>query len=678
MLDDKLNSAFISGGTCHSVVRFLDDTMSRVIFPNPCWGLREPSHNAAFFQIHNDEVNKNALKPGGEGAAPLYYSSLMAQLYTPEELRQPLRQVPPPRSGHLMVSCARRRSLILHGGLELGSEALLNDTWEYSLVTLRWIQLLCRGSANKNNFLHRRDFIGADQGLLGDDGMPPKAFGQCGTLFRNESCLFVHGGVKRRDDLSFPAFQLDIEKRLWTPLELTEPLPSMWGSVAQTVRVPVCGGGITNGLHSTWMRPYMPLSQQPKQKQQFVELVVVFGGMQGTEAYNDTYFLYLTTPPPSYCRLHYAETEPRVIEKLPSVPHTVFPGRRRACSTVCKDFFLFVFGGRDNAEFYNDMWVLNVCTQQWIMVREETPLRFMHDFFLRPFDSVPGRRIMNFVENVLRIRQAGEWLRESTYSPHRCMSRNSSARWRTGAVMVSRGVEVFILGGFTYDSRDILETHNDVHVYNFMRHTWRIVEMNEEAVLPPLPADYYETLVASLHGVLTEKATGHQKMIAPNGKKPARIKSVRLRPRTMAAMCPDPLRPGLRFFLFGGRSEDEPNGELYDVRIFTDNTDPCLFLGRENDPCADESVPGRLWELCRAVRPLQEQARDWVRATLEEELRLRRTRSLVASSGYSFVEERQLEEARVMRTALLAKVRERLPPGLLVAVEHTPPFVLGK
>lgn len=636
----------------------------------------------------------------------------------------------------------------------------------------RWIQLICRGASRKEGLPRgcgsgslcgsgRSDISSRRSSNIGfyyfsrllrhgireevdnDDGMPPKAFGQCGALFADGRFLFVHGGVTQGNTTSLHAFQLDIAERLWTPLQLSKQLPSMWGSIAQTVRIPAPETHFASGVTKKCRRSLSSSKsaaaifeenqeqqeeekrrerqQQQKagKKQSFVEVVVVFGGMQGNSALNDTYILYLTSPPPCYRRLHYADDEPRAVEKLPSLPSNFFPGRRRACSAVCKNYFIFVFGGRDADFFYNDLWVLNVCTRQWIMVREETPLQYMRDFFLKPFDFEPGVRIKTYVENVLKMRRDGVLCSKPTLIPYRCRHFNSSAVWRTGAVMVSRGVEIFILGGFTYDSHGALETHSDVHVYNFMHHVWREVEIISDCPLPPFPNGYFDeptepplplppssssSLVCQCSAAAPEIAQRHDLTPGPqkecasskNWDLVKNISSVSLKGRTMATMCADPVMPGFRFFLFGGRAEDEPNAELYDVRIYVDHAGLRANLWkklqsthwradeRQHDvafsstSATDELLQRRGRCFCWGERKLREQAADLIRAALLEAPRLCSTKGLLLRSDYTVVDENQIAQAQSVAVALKDKTNRVLPLQLRSVVMCSPTFLPKK
>ncbi|ESL09178.1 hypothetical protein TRSC58_03105 [Trypanosoma rangeli SC58] len=689
----------------------------------------EVQYHATFFQLHDGAANKLAVAPQsslsqGDGTeATMASESFSSQaaacqrlgtaasssLHTPEELLQPLHQVPAARSGHLLLSCGPRRSLILHGGLEVGSTSFLNDTWEYMIDAQRWVQLICRGAPAKRCCRSRRssESVSGEEQVM-DGEMPPKAFGQSGTLFGGGRLLFVHGGVTCGNGDAAPAFKLDIERRLWSKVQLTMQLPPRWGSVAQTLLVPVCTsapakrlppkslGASFSSVSSSLAREETAVKAQEEepQQQRSTEVVVVFGGMRDTEAYNTTYLLYLTTPPRSSGKLRYREGEARVVEVIPSMAPYIFPGRRRACATVCRDFFFFVFGGRDSTHFYNDLWVLNAYTRQWVMVREETPLRFMREFFLRPYDKKPGARILEYVKNVILLRRDIRRCRTPVSIPHRCRHCNSSALWRTGAVMVARGMEIFILGGFTYDGRGLIETHKDVHVYNYMRHIWREAYVDVGCLPSPFPAGYSTTR----EGEHTQNWESMKNMtsVLPDG-------------RTMAAMCVDPVIPGFRFFLYGGRSEDEPIGELYDVRVHVTCTalsDTSLVYEGELQHCGDAAfVPTattlhstlRRRRLSHATLPvgptgavqltlqgspcrwghrtLRDQTGDWVRAVLLEEATLRRTTGLLLRPEDKVVRQEWLEEAHAAGVKLRKKADEMFPDAVLSVVSCAPPFI---
>ncbi|SCU71523.1 Galactose oxidase, central domain/Kelch motif containing protein, putative [Trypanosoma equiperdum] len=523
-----------------------------------------PRHYVAMHRLHDHGVNKVAISSSSTDAA-------LKSLYTPEELNQPLQQTPQARSGHLLLSCPQRRSIILHGGLSNGPLGLMNDTWEFLVDYHRWVRLICRGEPRKelnsseyatlqserntthssifrDDYYDDNDSDDAEASVAGGL-MPPRAFGQCGVLYGEGRFLFVHGGVTTLGRTTSDAFRLDIERRSWARIPLLQPMPSMWGSAAQVVRLPVkalvAAGQISTTGNSC---------EEEEQEGRVVEVVVLFGGMHQANAFNDTYFLYLTQPPPSEGRTSYKEGEGRVVVKLPPVPKKIFPGRRRACSVVCNNYFLFIFGGRDENYFYNDMWILNTLTRQWVMVRGEVPQLYMQEFFRFPCRTAPGIRIMGLVEEILRFRRKAVGT-DGKDNPHKSRRYNSSAYWRTGATMVNYGTEVFVFGGFTMDQFGYIITHRDVHAYDYVHHVWREVEVEEGRSLPPFPPGYFRS--SCLAG---EEPQPQWELLRG-------IPSMFSEGRTMAAMCRDPIRPSLRFFMFGGRMEDDPCGDLFDVRI---------------------------------------------------------------------------------------------------------------
>nr|CCC90480.1 conserved hypothetical protein [Trypanosoma congolense IL3000] len=585
-----------------------------------------PSYYVAMHQLHSHEVNNVSIRSHPAAAS-------VRNMYTEKELRQPLRQVPDPRSGHVLLSCPQRRSIILHGGLNIGPNGAMNDTWEFSVDLQRWVQLICRGApANGTNSVRENASVGGSRSgganavnshnqyygnadVPADDGeMPPKAFGQCGALFGDGRFLMIHGGIAASCITPSSVYQLDIEKRLWTKLNLTQPIPPIWGSVAQVVRLPASVAADTGGREIT--------CTEATGEERFVEVVVIFGGVDQEKAYNDTYYLYLTEPPPSSGCKEYAQGEMRVVKKLESLPTDIFPGRRRACSVVCNNFFLFVFGGREENTFYNDLWVLNSITQRWIMVRAETPQRYMQEFFRFPYSREPGDRIMALVRKLLEVRRVEQTSVGVTESPHRCMRYNGSAYWRTGAVMSSYGTNVFILGGFTMDKIGSMITHDDVHVYDYVHHIWREAHVEEGRCLPAFPPNYFSPA---------------QEGVAPQWGLVQNVRSTRVVGRTMAAICPDPVQPSLRFFLFGGRVEDDPCGELYDVRIHLElpkapsPADPVLERQRELAavcfPPTWERAPWEISAYCR--RSLHQQMVDWIRPLLKEDESLSTVRRVV-------------------------------------------------
>ncbi|KAH8612103.1 Kelch motifGalactose oxidase central domain [Trypanosoma vivax] len=615
----------------------------------------DPAYFAASYELHN-HLNDIVVR----------HPSSTCRFHTAEEHNQPLCQVPAPRSGHLLLSCPQRRSIILHGGLGVGPLDAMNDTWEYCPDEQRWIKLICHSATADASSQDSEDSVSSE-----DSCMPPRAFGQCGTLFGGGRFLFVHGGITPSNSTSSCAFQLDLEKRLWTRVRLSQPLQNMWGSVAQTLRIPrvdtinkgCCSESETQETAGSTPVRKRDTSRRKCHRDQ-VEVVVLFGGMQDDMAFNDTYFLYLSSPP-GLDRDAYGENDERFVLKLPSLSKHTFPGRRRACSSVCNDMFLFVFGGRDNHSFYNDMWVLNAYTRQWVMIRGETPPRYMQEFFRWPFKTFAGERVMNFVENLLTVRRSRGLCCDITGAPHACRRFNSSACCRTGAVMVSRGTELFVVGGFTLTATGLIETHDDVHVYDYMRHTWRVVPVKVGLPLPPFPMGYFQTGVSAVprnenegpfEPPLEWKLVQNLRSTAPNG-------------RTMAGMCADPIFPGLRFFMFGGRYGEDACGELYDVRISTLDSD---YSQKGASPFCTPGLGVPVEYEHR--RSLHAQTMEWLKAILVEHDVLTSATSLLRNrhENRRLARKEWLEDARKCGAA--TRVLELLPNPLQAYLKRPRPY----
>ncbi|KPI88396.1 hypothetical protein ABL78_2515 [Leptomonas seymouri] len=178
-------------------------------------------------------------------------------------------------------------------------------------------------------------------------------------------------------------------------------------------------------------------------------------------------------------------------ETIPST--SALHGRRRPTSAAFNRHFMFIFGGRDDLYFYNDLWCLNIVTRTWVQVRDGIPAHLMRRFLENPHNPRFGmllnergaqlrRRTVAAVEaklahnanstmnNMIRSRD----IHYALYSS----SVNSTARARTGACMV---VDVqreclYLYGGFAYTGQQHL-TFFDLHAYYVKENVWRRVSI---------------------------------------------------------------------------------------------------------------------------------------------------------------------------------------------------------
>ncbi|TPP47741.1 Galactose oxidase, central domain family protein [Leishmania donovani] len=619
-----------------------------------------------------------------------------------QEARRPY-PAPQPRSGHVLLPCPERGSLIMFGGL---GNVPFNDVWEYDVRTGRWAELprQCRN-------------------------MPPPAYGQAASLYQDvngETCMAILGGISVGDICCSGFFSLNLNRLTWRRVQTTIPFFDMWGATAQTLYAPrrssVLYTATTPGAAADEERGGDEGNGTRVSAEE--QVVVLFGGMteEGEvvrpvthlfhfdhrltaaeiDSNPDMYLKSIEYEKSEYARImrrvlaeediadvhttgenglspsietrcsQWREAHPntlmrwrrRALEKMAGkywVEYLPAPedlhGRRRSTSAAYKRHFMYIFGGRDDFYFYNDLWCLNLITRTWVQVREGVPPHLLRSFLAEPYNPMYGILIN---DRGAQLRQEtitkteAKLLHNSTNGTINPMYRardvhhalfassvNSSARARTGACMV---VDVqrdclYVYGGFSYTGQQHL-TFFDLHAFYIGENVWRrvcicrerpwevMIDAAADAVgivnpaeegrpyarhaspssaagaggqtmgsgapsLPPtlmgyaaryLQGDPFTT--ASASGILVAASLGPP--LAPRGSRTSRMPNTHSAPgahrncfhlpsfvpeaRTMAAMVEDPVHPGARFFLHGGRSGEEACGDFFELRTYVGRT----------------------------------------------------------------------------------------------------------
>ncbi|KAG5490301.1 hypothetical protein JKF63_00421 [Porcisia hertigi] len=683
-----------------------------------------------------------------------------------EQLRDARRPypAPKPRSGHVLLSCPERGSLIMFGGL---GNVPFNDVWEYDVRTGRWAELRCvpaqeeedqvalqqqqqRRSPAQHSDLHPtapddEDATTTSRGNVYDDAsddddntedspqglrrspqrrhiLPPPAYGQAASLYRDsngEICMAVLGGISVGDICCSGLFSLNLNRLTWRCMETTIPFWGMWGATAQTLyaprrsTVPYAARGDAKDTEGNDCR----VSAEE-------EVVVLFGGMTEDghvvqplthlfhfdhrltaaeiEADPDMYlnsiqykkkenarilrqlFVEANTPGPLITgddvilpslqmrcdewRAAHADTvaqwRRRALDKMVgkywaeciSSPGDLH-GRRRSTSAAYKRHFMFIFGGRDDSYFYNDLWCLNLITRTWVQLREGVPPHLLRSFLAEPRNPLHGLRISSVLVNLRRETREKIEAKVLRHSPNGTIDRthlsrdvhhalfassvNSTARARTGACMVADVQRdcLYVYGGFFYTGQQHL-TFFDLHAFYISENVWRRVCICRErrwAVELDAAADAVSVVhsteegrayarhaspspsagaggqmarsgASSLPSTLMGYATRYLKgtppataststtpvaaspglPLAPRGSRAARMPRGDSAPsacgnlfhlpvlvpeaRTMAAMVDDPVHPGARFFLHGGRYGEEASGDFFELRTYVSRT----------------------------------------------------------------------------------------------------------
>jgi hypothetical protein len=576
---------------------------------------------------------------------------------------------PASRSGHVWHSVASRRSILLHGGL---GETAFADTWEYTVDNGRWRELRCTAAPSFST-------------------LPTPAFGQASSLYHNESgevCLLLVGGIDEGDKCVSMVLSLNIDRQEWTPLQLSSDIPPCWGSTAQTLyqrRTP-----------SPMTETFAPKTSSRYQEE---EVVVLFGGMNDQQESPTTTFIlhfdhlltyeevqqdplkYLDNaeydrremeyivnqePPPGEVPSGdpdavlewrarqkqkfdaYVESELQRlvgkywVEQIPGSDGTP-SGRRRSCSAAYKKHFMFIFGGRDRHNFYNDLWVFNLPIRTWMHVRQEMPSYWLRQFFAQPYNRPNAWSLKEIREEIAcAVRRSSlpiyglDGVSQSQPNTDSLIKsrRNGPVEGRTGACMAIDPLtdRLFVMGGFAF-IRSSFVHFGDVYAYHIRDHVWREVKPLEARhwnpridgryhfIHPDQPLEhakqkdsvaafhathrsmeeqlraeaesyngtYASTGVSAVQDGIDEKlGSGRAEVYPPIPLAPRNNRRFLLAEaglencphvewfalpvmipwaRTMAAIASDPVKPGSRYYFFGGRQNDTVLGDLFDVRF---------------------------------------------------------------------------------------------------------------
>ncbi|KAG5509091.1 hypothetical protein JKF63_06099 [Porcisia hertigi] len=751
----------------HVGLSLYPDLSTDIVGPQPVFG-------GAAISPTNSINSSPAAQTGGVPGPYLFASngvpllSSVVDAAALEQLRDARRPypAPKPRSGHVLLSCPERGSLIMFGGL---GNVPFNDVWEYDVRTGRWAELRCvpaqeeedqlalqqqqqRRSPAQHSDLHPtapddedEDATTTSRGSVNDDAsddddntedspqglrwspqrrhiVPPPAYGQAASLYRDsngETCMAVLGGISVGDICCSGLFSLNLNRLTWRCMETTIPFWGMWGATAQTLyaprrsTVPYAARGDAKDTEGNDCR----VSAEE-------EVVVLFGGMteDGHVVRPLTHLFHfdhrltaaeIEADPDMYLNsIQYKKKEnARILRQLfgeantpgplitsddmipPSLqmrcdewraahPDTVaqwrrraldkmvgkywaecipspgdLHGRRRSTSAAYKRHFMFIFGGRDDSYFYNDLWCLNLITRTWVQLREGVPPHLLRSFLAEPRNPLHGLRIGSVLVNLRRETREKIEAKVLRSSPNGTIDRihfsrdvhhalfassvNSTARARTGACMVADVQRdcLYVYGGFFYTGQQHL-TFFDLHAFYISENVWRrvcicrerrwaaeldaaadavsIVHPTEEGRAyarhaSPSPSagaggQMARSGASSLPSTLMGYATRYLKgtpsataststtpvaaspglPLAPRGSRAARMPRGDSDPsacgnlfhlpvlvpeaRTMAAMVDDPVHPGARFFLHGGRSGEEASGDFFELRTYVSRT----------------------------------------------------------------------------------------------------------
>jgi hypothetical protein len=566
------------------------------------------------------------------------------------------------------------------------------------------------------------------------DDMPPPAYGQAASLYTDESgdtCMAVLGGITVGDVCVHGFFSLNLSTLVWRRVELTMPVKDVWGATAQTLYAPrryarsagsnvpsgnkgdndeneqvvVLFGGMTATgevieptttiLHldhaltadEVEANADMFLDSMNYSKREHDRVMrhvlreedAAAQERDGAPA-DDSQSISIEERCASWREAHadqLVQWRRRALRNLEGkywtetlAPTNGLRGRRRPTSAALHRHFMYIFGGRDDMYFYNDLWCLNIVTRVWVQVRDGIPAALLRSFLAHPHNPTYGAVLSERAAQLRRRTVAAveakllQTSTNGTFNPlvrardiHHALyssSVNSTARARTGACMVVdvRRECLYVYGGFSYTGQQHL-TFFDLHAYYVQENVWRrvaicngrvwdaaldgmqdavnLVDPCEEArpyprharperpmhgchQHPPLhspssSSPSSSSLPLTLMGYATRYLRPQRSMTAfhtsvpavcPPDSAPAPLivrrgqrvvgtvafdAQPRVNPtdhfhlpvfvpeaRTMAAMAEDPLHPGNRFFLHGGRSGEEACGDFFELRTAVSRT----------------------------------------------------------------------------------------------------------
>lgn len=388
--------------------------------------------------------------------------------------------------------------------------------------------------------------------------MPPPAYGQAAALYvdeRGDTCMAVLGGITLGDVCVHGFFALNLTTLTWRRVETSLRMKDMWGATAQTLHAPrryprfppasntaaaehdeeeeqvvvVFGGMTAMGEVIEPTTHVLHLDHRLTAEEVAANATFFLDNMQYTKMehtrvlrrvmreeektakeaggipMDDSQSLSIVVRCERWRVQHAEQLERWRARALRNLVGTYWTetvsassslhGRRRPTSAAFSRHFMYIFGGRDDLYFYNDLWCLNIVTRTWVQVRDGIPPHLLRRFLDQPHNPVFGmqlneraaqlrRRTVAAVEAKLEQNSSGtpssaisSMLRNREV--HHALfssSVNSTARARTGACMVvdTRRECLYVYGGFAYTGQQHL-TFFDLHAYYIRENVWRRV-----------------------------------------------------------------------------------------------------------------------------------------------------------------------------------------------------------
>lgn len=246
---------------------------------------------------------------------------------------------------------------------------------------------------------------------------PPGTFGHVAVLLGDERTIVVLGGqCNDNGDCARNLYALDIKERSWNCI----PAPlwkERWGQ----------SGVLLAKEHS----------KSPRGD------ILLFGGMAGEKGKND---------------LTRLDTKKWTLTEIPTSQRP--PGRRRHTADTYRDQYMFVFGGRSEVQWFDDLWVYSLNCQMWMEITHHVPLYHMRAIWeCRPCEQ--SKLFCTQFRNV-------DALPFCTASP-----RTGHCSWLINDCL-------YIFAGFSLNQGQV-KLLNDVHCYDILNHEWFPVVCADES-----------------------------------------------------------------------------------------------------------------------------------------------------------------------------------------------------
>jgi hypothetical protein len=409
--------------------------------------------------------------------------------------KQAEEKMPSARSG----SCAMTigDDVIMFGGL-CGDSELLNDVHVFSTKTCQWTAVEVNAAEGHSK--------------------PRPSFGACSIELNDGTCMILGGQCFQR----FPSstiHHLDIKQKLWYEAK-AEPLRRGGEVPEDHPNVYRWGATLLKAPQAWWPRL---IGRQAAASA--TDVVLELCG-DGEVPHRDVTVLWRTAQQPFLWTF-------RLVNQGPEMLY----GRRRHAAAVFKDEFIFLFGGRCERRFLQDLWVYSISANCWCELTLTTDPELLKELFAA---AALNQKDPATVEEDLAIQRAVMHAINKQRDPHAHAGVDSRA-WpgqRTGLVGYMSRDSFVIMTGFAVKSIDSYLTYNDVWSFDLRKAAWNCV-------------------------VPQRNFTGADRAVVEAQEKSC----VGPQPHSMSAVAPLPNAPPGTYLLHGGRLHDHAINEAFVIRI---------------------------------------------------------------------------------------------------------------